>query len=279
MRADVVDLLRCPVCGQPLSLDAGVARCNEGHSFDVARQGYLNLLVDGGGRKHSAKTADTAAMVEARSAFLAAGHFDPLAEAVSDAVGAGEGPVVEIGAGTAFYLAKVLTGRPASIGVAVDISVPASRRAAKAHPRAGAVVADAWGRLPLADGSAEAVLVVFAPRGAAELARLLPAGGRLVVATPAPDHLRELVGPLGLLDIEPGKRERLLTTLAPWFELSGTQQVRTRLRLGRSDVLHLASMGPSAFHTDRSELGSRVDELDLPADVTLSVTVSRFTRR
>jgi 23S rRNA (guanine745-N1)-methyltransferase len=218
-------------------------------------------------------------MVEARSAFLAAGHFDPLAEAVSDAVGAGEGPVVEIGAGTAFYLAKVLTGRPASIGVAVDISVPASRRAAKAHPRAGAVVADAWGRLPLADGSAEAVLVVFAPRGAAELARLLPAGGRLVVATPAPDHLRELVGPLGLRDIEPGKRERLLTTLAPWFELPGAQQVRTRLRLGRSDVLHLASMGPSAFHTDRSELGSRVDELILPADVTLSVTVSRFTRR
>jgi 23S rRNA (guanine745-N1)-methyltransferase len=99
--------------------------------------------------------------------------------------------------------------------------------------------------------------VVFAPRGAAELARLLPAGGRLVVATPAPDHLRELVGPLGLLDIEPGKTERLLTTLAPWFELSGAQQVRTRLRLGRSDVLHLASMGPSAFHTDRSELGAQ----------------------
>jgi 23S rRNA (guanine745-N1)-methyltransferase len=93
--------------------------------------------------------------------------------------------------------------------VAVDISVPAARRAARAHQRAGSVVADAWAALPLADGCAEVVLVVFAPRGAGEIARVLRPGGRLVVLTPTPAHLGELVGPLGLLGVDGRKVEQL----------------------------------------------------------------------
>src|SRR3954447_8697462 len=85
--ADVVDLLRCPVCGDALGEAGGALRCAAGHSFDIARQGYVNLVP---GR------ADTPEMVEARDAFLRAGHFRPLsaalAEAAASAGGGGPGP-------------------------------------------------------------------------------------------------------------------------------------------------------------------------------------------
>jgi 23S rRNA (guanine745-N1)-methyltransferase len=272
--ADVVALLRCPTCGAALHADGGSLRCPAGHTFDVARQGYVNLLAGGG---HG--SADTAAMVRAREEFLGAGHYEPLADAVAAAAGEGGGPVVEVGAGTAYYLAHVLGRRPASVGVAVDVSVPAARRAARAHPRAGSVVADAWAALPLADGCAEVVLVVFAPRGAGEIARVLRPGGRLVVLTPTPAHLGELVGPLGLLGVDDRKPERLHDALAPWFDVVTTTAVTRSLRLPAADVERLAGMGPSAFHTTPDELRRRVGQLPEPVEVTASATVTTLRRR
>src|SRR3954452_18171067 len=114
--ADVVDLLRCPVCGDALGEAGGALRCPAGHSFDIARQGYVNLVP---GR------ADTPEMVDARDAFLRAGHFRPLATALAEearsAAGAGGGAVVvDLGAGTGYYLARVLDAVPGARGVAVD---------------------------------------------------------------------------------------------------------------------------------------------------------------
>lgn len=274
MLADVVALLRCPVCGEGLRLDPTSVRCAAGHTFDIARQGYVNLLA---GAAHG--TADTPAMVAARAAFLGAGHYAALAEAVSAAAGPGSGPVVESGAGTGYYVASVLRDRPRSVGVALDISVAASRRAARAHPRLGAVVADAWARLPLADACAEVVLVVFAPRGGAEIARVMRPGGRLVVLTPQAGHLRELVAPLGLLAVDVRKPERLRVALDPWFEPVATRQVDQVLTLTALDVERVAAMGPSAFHTAPDELRRLVASLSPPVTVTVAVTVSTFSRR
>lgn len=274
MLADVATLLRCPRCHTGVRADATVLRCQRGHQFDVGRQGYVNLL----GTAPPA-TADTAAMVQARAQFLASGHYLPLAQAVCVAVGPGEGPVVEIGAGTAYYLAAVLHARPRSVGVAIDVSVPASRRAARAHRRIGAVVADAWGSLPLMDQCADAVLVVFAPRGGAEIARVLRPGGRLVVLTPAADHLGELVEPLGLIGVDPRKDERLRAALDPWFVVREAVSVRFGMALDVADVEHLAAMGPSAFHTSPAERQRRVAALALPASVTAAATLTTFCPR
>ncbi len=274
MLADVATLLRCPACHGELWVEASVVRCQQGHQFDVSRQGYVNLL----GTAQPA-SADTAAMVQARAQFLAGGHYLPLARAVCAAVGAGEGPVVELGSGTAYYLSAVLQRRPQSVGMAIDVSVPACRRAAKAHPRIGAVVADAWGQLPVMDRCADVVLVVFAPRRGAEIARVLRPGGRLVVLTPAADHLGELVEPLGLLRVDQRKDERLRAGLEPWLVVREAVSVRFSLSLDATDVEQLAAMGPSAFHSTAAERQRRVAALTLPTTVTASVTVTTLCSR
>jgi 23S rRNA (guanine745-N1)-methyltransferase len=86
---------------------------------------------------------------------------------------------------------------------------------------------------------------VFAPRAGAEFARVLAPGGRLIVVTPAPDHLRELGLALG---VDPRKDERLAATLAPWFVREDERDLRTTLRLSDADAAAVAAMGPSAFH-------------------------------
>lgn len=273
MLADVVDLLRCPWCHQPLTLGGSSLGCPSGHAFDVARQGYVNLL---GGPQPG--TADTAAMVAARADFLAAQHFQPLAEAVAAAVGDVQ-RVIEMGAGTAYYLAHVLDQNACAAGLAVDVSVAACRRATRAHPRVGAVVADAWADLPLRDACVDAVVVAFAPRGAAELARVVRPGGRVVVLAPTGDHLRELRGPLGLMGVDERKDERLRAATNEWFDPVRRTPVTYRVRLTTDDVVRVASMGPSAFHTDPAALRERVAPLPDPVEVTVAATVTTLERR
>lgn len=266
----VAGVLACPVCGAGLDPGEGVLSCRNGHSYDVAKQGYVNLLPSGA----QVGTADTAAMVDARSAFLAAGHYAGLADALSSVVGEAR-LIADVGAGTGYYLARVLADRPGAVGVALDLSKFALRRAARAHDRIGAVVADTWRGLPLLDGSLDVALNVFAPRNGGELRRVLRPGGTLVVVTPAAGHLGELVDRFGLLRVDEEKSARLRSTLDA-FELVEARMIEGRMLLGRADVRALVLMGPSAWHVSPAEVDAAVAALPDPFPVTLSTVVSSF---
>jgi 23S rRNA (guanine745-N1)-methyltransferase len=275
----ILDLLRCPLCTTGFTLVGQAARCDSGHSFDLARQGYLNLL----GRAAPAH-ADTAEMVAARSRFLGGGYFDPMSDTIELAVRESNPTLdrplqaLEVGAGTGHYLARLLSavgGR----GVALDISAAASRRAAQAHPHLGAVVADGWQPLPLRDAAFDVVFSIFAPRHPAEFARVLRPSGVLVVATPLPEHLVELRERLGLLQIDPAKDERLATTLDAAFERTGRGECRYALELDQAATADLVNMGPNAFHRSPTELSAQLAELTWPRTVTIAVAVSAWERR
>jgi 23S rRNA (guanine745-N1)-methyltransferase len=278
---DALPLLRCPTCGASLARAADAVRCEAGHSFDVARQGYLSLVGGGrgggGGRAASAPAGDSPDMVAAREAFLGAGHFQPLATALGDLLEHGfdgSGALADLGAGTGWYLARLLDRFPAATGLALDVSKPALRRAARAHPRAAAVACDAWGPLPLRDGAAAAVVNVFAPRNASEIARVLRSDGAALIVTPAPDHLRELVGPLGLIGVDPDKEARLAQQIATALEPVERRDLSWRLRLDHDGARAAAAMGPSAFHVPEAELDELVGRLPQRLDVTAAVTIS-----
>jgi 23S rRNA (guanine745-N1)-methyltransferase len=272
-----VDLLACPVCGAGLAADTTSLRCSIGHVFDRARQGYVTLLPPG----HRPPSGDDAAMVADRVAFLGAGHYAGFTRALGDAVLADGRPrsFLDLGGGTGAHLAGVLDRVPDAVGVVVDSSRYAARRAARAHPRAVAVVADGWARLPVRDAVLDRVLVVFAPRGGAEIARVLRPDGRLVVATPEPDHLAELVGPLGLLRVDPDKEARLSAALEPHLEPVRAAVHREQLLLDPAAVRALVGMGPHARHRSPAELASAVAALPEPVRVTVAVRLGTYRRR
>ncbi|MGI5268399.1 putative RNA methyltransferase [Nonomuraea sp. CA-218870] len=284
MLADIVEHLACPVCEEPLRLDPGALRCPRGHSFDVARQGYVSLLV--GSRPPG--TADSAEMVAARAAFLAAGHYAPLERALAEAVLAGRvesfsrtaddggekayggavrrtAPViVDAGAGTGHYSAAVLDAAGRGIVMAFDVSKHAVRRAARAHPGVGAFVADVWRRLPIKGGVADVVMNVFAPRNGPEFRRILRPGGRVVVVTPAPGHLSPLVEELGLLSVDADKDRRVARSLEGFTEVE-RRVVRFGMALGPDEVRAVVAMGPSAWHVEEEELTEGISRVFAPS--------------
>jgi 23S rRNA (guanine745-N1)-methyltransferase len=270
-----VAVLACPVCGQAFSPHAAGLRCPAGHSFDRARQGYVTLLPPGGSRHEG----DSAAMVADRAGFLAAGHYAGITAALADAVLAGRPrTLLDAGGGTGAHLAGVLDRAPDAVGVVLDASRYAARRAARAHPRAMAVVADSWARWPVRDAALDRVLVVFAPRNGAETRRVLRPEGRLVVVTPAADHLTELIGPLGLLTVDPAKVDRLAASLGPHLSPVAATVHRERLMLDSQTVRTLVGMGPHARHLGGAELTARVAALPEPVAVTVAVDVSTWAR-
>ncbi len=272
MLSDVLPYLACPHCGAGLVL-AGQVRCERGHGFDVARQGYVNLVSG-----KASVGGDSAGMVAARAAFLDAGHYAPIAHAVTAAAGPAPGCVADLGAGTGYYLAAVLDAGPDRVGLALEIAKPALRRAARAHPRLGAVGCDAWGTLPVRDGAVSVALNVFAPRNPAELDRILAPDGVLVVAAPTTGHLAELVHDLGLLSVAPDKARRVAEQLAPAFEVSTQDTCEFELALTHPDVRSLVGMGPSAWHVGAETLAERVAALPEPVRITASVVVTAFRR-
>ncbi|MEX2106778.1 MAG: methyltransferase domain-containing protein [Solirubrobacterales bacterium] len=283
------------MCASPLADAGGSARCPEGHSFDYARSGYLNLTRRSGGR---GRVGDTAEMVRARAEFLATGHYEPIAAAVraaaveavcgpeeaagEAAAGAAEATaratvVAEVGSGTGYYLDAVVRalrerGSGPGCGFGFDLSKAAAAHAARRHPDLRFVVADVEEAIPLRDSAADLVLSAFAPRPGPELGRVTRPGGGLVVALAGPRHLERLRERLTLIGIQEDKLDRLTERLEPWFDLAGAATVEYEIALSEDDARRLALMGPSAHHDpDLTALAGEHTDL-------VSVTVARFRR-
>lgn len=289
MESAAVNALLCPHCGESFNVPSNTATslvCPQGHSFDIAKQGYLNLLT-GHGTKFA---SDSAAMVEARDAFLTGGHYQPLANALAELVqqllpasNVASAPplIVDAGTGTGWYLHQILSGvngdkQSHVSAVGMDISKFALRRAARRNPLAANIVWDLWRDLPLGASTADVVLVVFAPRNASEFARILKPGGTLVVVTPLPHHLAEVAAEAGMLGIQKDKESALVDSLAEHFALADSRELELALELSPSDVGQVALMGPAGHHLDPVELGERLAHLVPVTKTTAAFRISTF---
>ncbi len=247
--------------------------CAHGHSFDIAKQGYVSLLT-GAATKMA---GDTPGMLDARERFQAAGHFAPIARAAATAPTVSDtriGTILEIGAGTGYYLAAALDASSGAHGIALDVSKPAARRAARTHERAASILADAWRGLPIRDRALDRVLSVFAPRNPAEVARVLRPGGTFVVVTPTPRHLGELIEPLAMVAVAADKDERLTDALSDFTRIDRTG-VEFSMQLDHTAIADVAGMGPSAHHAAESRAGL-IAALPDAMPVTASVTVTTY---
>lgn len=262
------------MCEQQLVASDGALRCARRHAFDVARQGYVNLLSGHRVPAHS----DTPEMLRARDEFLRAGHYEPVVRLLTSRVPpVDDGALVlDAGVGTGQYLRAVLGRLPGAVGLAADVSKHAVRYAVRGERRTGGMVCDLWHGLPLRSGTVSVLLSVFAPRNGAEFRRVLRADGTLLVVTPTSRHLAELVSALELLTVDERKLDRLDAEVGAHLRLTHREECEFELALTHDEASWIAGMGPSARHLDAETLRARVAAQPEPVRTTGSVTLSVY---
>ncbi len=245
--------LICPVCGLPLAESKACFSCEKGHSFDRAKSGYVNLLRSSAkGKRHG----DDKLMVQARSAFLDKGFYDPLVRAVS-ACCLDYAPcparVLDAGCGEGKYTGAILTllesagKQPQVLGI--DISKDALAHAAKRVRQARFAVAST-AALPVADESTDLLVSIFAPFSGPEFARVLAPAGKIIRAYPLEKHLWELKQ---LVYDRPYENPPFPAEEAG-FRILETRQLRFRIRLDCSeDIVNLFKMTPYYYKTGAAD--------------------------
>jgi len=226
-------MLLCPVrdCHLALRREERRVVCPRGHSFDVARSGYINLLQPQ--ERRSKLPGDTVAAVAARRRLHDLGVTAPLLDAIADMAQA-SGVVLDAGCGDGFYLGS-LARRSGFEAHGVDISTPAVDAAARRYPECEWIVANADRFLPYADASFSTVLSITARMNPSEFQRVLRDDGRLLVALPSSEDLKELRG------AGRDRVDRTVETFAREFTLIEKRRAETTADLdaaGVHDVLH-----------------------------------------
>lgn len=176
-------ILKCPICNTPLAKQSNSAVCENRHSFDYAKGGYLNLLI-----KQSVDHGDNKAMVQARTAFLNRGPYEFLRQELSDTIKAEHPEVLcDLGCGEGYYTSHF----EADEKYGFDMSKEALKHASKTDKSTQYAVASIF-HLPLADSSVDTCVTCFAPAACEEIERVLKPGGSFIFVTPGPKHLFEL---------------------------------------------------------------------------------------
>ena len=272
--------LRCPVCHGRLepSLDGRSYGCDARHSFDIAADGHVNLLLST--QRRSRQPGDSKEMVRSRRAFLDGGHYDALAAALAasaQAALAGGTGVLDAGCGEGFFTRTIASALPEAVDVCgVDVSKPAIVAAARRDRRSVYIVASAFD-LPVMDGSVNVVISNFAPADGPALARVLVPGGTVITAHPGPDHLYALRA-LVYDAPEPHTPKEPLRNDPDLFERVDSTRVRAPLSLSTCvDVTNLLSMTPYWWQADKTKQ-ARIASLP-GLDTELDVLVTTYRRR
>lgn len=268
--------LCCPLCRSPLQAERARYVCPQGHSFDIAREGYVNLLPVQ--RKRSRQPGDSAEMLLARRRFLDSGAYAPLVDALLNSLqDSACRHVLDAGCGEGYYLHELFERLPGERDfLGLDIAKPAVRAAARRNPAIRWLVASA-ADVPLPAGALDAVLCVFARLEAAEFARLLRDDGHLLLVVPGPDHL------LGLRQaiyeqVRPHREGRFHDDCAPFFELLETQSVRFSFSLDDEARLDdLLQMTPYAWRLTEQARQRLVS--GLPLSMTADFRLHHYRRR
>lgn len=284
----MTSILQCPVCRSILLSSPDGYQCPHYHTFDAAREGYVNLLLSH--QKHSKKPGDSPEMILSRRRFLDLGLYDRISDGINEAVGVTltginhESPfsILDAGCGEGFYLTRFKNAAMRSIAnqtsidyFGIDISKFAVRQATKRDKMIDWFVASI-SDLPFLPASLDVVLNVFSPANIAEFARVLRSHGGLVVVSPGPSHLnglREIIYP----EAREHAPSALLELTRDLFSLSHEARINYAVELPDNGVImDLLAMTPYFWNID-VKTKSKVEALDrLELDVDVMVRV--FTK-
>ncbi|MBU2538285.1 MAG: methyltransferase domain-containing protein [Proteobacteria bacterium] len=278
-------ILRCPVCREPLLPSPSGYQCAALHSFDVARQGYVNLVL--AQNKHSKEPGDDPEMVQSRRRFLDLGYYNPISDGINQATADvlsefdrnSACSILDAGCGEGFYLARLKEALSQGSGPhltmeyhGVDVSKFAVRFATQRDRSMGWFVASI-NDLPYLDASLDIVLNVFSPANIPEFARILKGNGSLIFVSPGPKHLnglREIIYPVTREHGPPAITEKAKTLFAP----ATAKRITYPLELTNNrEIMDLLAMTPYYWNIDRETQGkvATLDRLELDVDVEIRV--------
>ena len=257
--------LICPVCGEKLNKADRSYICPNRHSFDVARQGYVNLLVVN--QKHSLNPGDTREQVLSRRAFLEAGYYRPILDTLvktAEELGI-TGPILDVGCGEGYYSAQLAQAIGAELA-GFDISKEAVRCAAAKYKGPTWFTATA-AHIPVADGSAQLVTSLFALTLPEEFARVLAEDGYYFQVLACQDHL------LGLKSViydELKFKEKDSVPELPGFALQKSVPIRFSFTVEGEQIQNLFSMTPHVFRIGK-EGAERLKNTEILTDTASCV--------
>ena len=234
--------LLCPICGEPLNLRDKQYVCSRNHSFDMARQGYVNLLTVQ--QKHSLNPGDTREQVLSRREFLEAGFYRPIADAlIREAKQLGiSGPILDVGCGEGYYSSRLADALEVPL-TGLDISKEAVRCAAAKYKGKQWLCATA-SHIPLEDGSVDLLTSLFALTLPQEFARVLKPEGYYFQVLAAEDHLLGLKSVI--YDQLNFKEKNTVPDLAG-FRLVKSVPIRFSFTVEDRQIQNLFSMTPHVF--------------------------------
>lgn len=273
-----MSILICPICKGSLEREGRTYRCSKNHSFDMAKQGYVNLHISN--KKNS---GDDKEMIQSRRDFLERDYYKGISEEVNKVTGRyleSEQPeILDIGCGEGYYTKHLKNyledlGKKSNI-YGIDISKEAVLFASRSYKDIFWAVGSA-ADLPMADGSLDAVVCMFSRLAEEEYSRVLKDDGILVVVSTGEDHLLDMKRVL--YDEVRMEYYRPEVDLKEEFQLKETKNVKYRTLVeGGKDIMSLFEMTPYKWRTPKEgvERLAALDELDVTIDVNIDVFVKR----
>jgi 23S rRNA (guanine745-N1)-methyltransferase len=281
----MTSILQCPVCRKPLLPTPTGYQCAAMHSFDAARQGYVNLVL--AHKKHSKEPGDDPEMIQSRRRFLDQGYYLKVSDAINKTIstalsglaGGSDCSILDAGCGEGFYLQRLKEalahGDEPRLPIhyhGVDVSKFAVRQATQ-RDRAMAWFVASINDLPFLDASLDLVLSIFSPTSIPEFTRILKRGGSLVFASPGPRHLnglREIIYPITREHEESSITEKTKEL----FSLATLARINYQIELkNRQEIMNLLAMTPYYWNIDQQTKAqvAALQRLALDVDVEIRV--------
>lgn len=262
-------IFACPVCGHRLKQTGQQYVCDQGHSFDIARQGYVNLLL--AHQRGSSQAGDNREMMHHRHHILEQGYYQPLAHSVSEQIpGDSAATVLDLGCGEGYYGRYLQAQHPALHSYGIDISKAAIKLAARQADTITYAVANTY-HLPIADHVIDYALVIFAPFDEAAIYRALQAEGQLIIVTPAHGHLATL---RALLYEQLRPYDQVRSNLSTAFTLIEQHHLKHTIHLNTAqDIQALLQMTPFYWRATPQKRATifQLESLETTLSFTLSV--------
>lgn len=271
-------IISCPNCKSVLSKVGNSLKCKHAHSFDFAKEGYVNLLL--ANQKKTSSPGDNREMITARDAFLSTGHFDFLIEGIESILSPSNLEIVEssdsinmldLGCGSGYYTRSIFSNSKIN-RVGVDISKFAVAKAAKKDKNSTYLVGSVFD-LNFIEESVDLLLNIFSPIDLNEVSRVLKSNGYFIKVIPAENHMREVAELVydKFISHKSNIKEEILAH--PKLEIVKCQSLTKRMSLSTEDVKNLVTMTPYLYKFTEENFDS-LSEMEVT--ISFEIIIARF---